>query len=284
MIHTTLISVATLAANLHAPDWLVVDCRHELSDPGKGECCYREGHIPGAVFADISRDLADTSKPGLGRHPLPDEVAFAAVLARLGWTPRHQVVVYDDAGGAFAARLWWMLRLVGHHAVAVLDGGIQAWTAAGLPLDTTLPSPRTGSIEVHYDRGQVLYYEALQDGLAAQSLRVLDARGAPRYRGEVEPIDRIGGHIPGAWNRPYMDNLGSDGRFKPADRLREEFAAVIGPFAPSAVAHSCGSGVTACHNLLAMEHAGLSGSRVFAPSWSGWSSDPSRPVATGAVP
>jgi thiosulfate/3-mercaptopyruvate sulfurtransferase len=278
---TTLISAAELAA-LPPADVLVVDCRHDLADAGKGERDHLAGHVPGAVFASLDRDLSDLTRQsqGLGRHPLPLEPDFAAVLGRWGWRPGLQVVAYDAGSGALAAaRLWWLLRLAGERAVAVLDGGFAAWQAAGLPVETSVPARTPTRVDVHYDPARVVLDHA---AVAARPDQVLlDARAAPRYRGDTEPLDRVGGHIPGALNRPFAENLQPDGRFKSADELKREFLAVLGDRAPSQVVHSCGSGVTACHNLLAMEHAGLAGSRLYAPSWSGWVSDPARPVATG---
>lgn len=280
-LKTTLIDVDTLAA-LSPDGVLIVDCRFELSDPAKGAREYAQGHVRGAVYASLDRDLSDLSRQaeGLGRHPLPLESAFSALLSRWGWREGMQVASYDAAGGALAAaRLWWLLRLVGIPA-AVLDGGYAAWQAAGLPIEAGEPVPRPGSdLRLHYDAGQVLLdHRAVADGASGQ---LLDARGAPRYRGDVEPMDRVAGHVPGALNRPFTDNLGSDGRFKPPAQLRAEFAAVLGATPAERVVHMCGSGVTACHNLLAMERAGLHGSRLYAPSWSGWVSDPARPVAKG---
>jgi thiosulfate/3-mercaptopyruvate sulfurtransferase len=285
-LKTTLIDVQALAALL--PDnVLVVDCRFELMAPGngqrdvaKGERDYREGHIPGAVYASLDKDLSDLSRQveGLGRHPLPLESAFSSVLSRWGWRPGLQVVCYDAAGGSLAAaRLWWLLRLSGIQAVAVLDGGYPAWLAAGLPIESGEVARTPTKVEVHFDAAQYLVDHARL--LGAPRRLLLDARAAPRYRGEVEPIDPVGGHVPGALNRPFLDNLGADGRFKSAESLRQEFLDALGMHAPEDVVHMCGSGVTACHNLLAMEHAGLTGSRLYAPSWSGWVSDPSRPVA-----
>jgi len=288
---TTLITVDDLAA-LPVDTALIVDCRFDLMapgtgdrDPGKGERDYREAHIPGAVYASLDTDLSDLSRQteGLGRHPLPLESAFSAVLSRWGWRPGLQVVCYDAANGALAAaRLWWLLKLAGVREVAVLDGGYPAWVAAGLPLESGDVVRGPSKVELHFDANQYLVDHA---HLRDEPGRVLlDARAAPRYRGEVEPIDRVGGHVPGALNRPFADNLDVDGRFKPAAALREEFLAVLGTHAPQDVVHMCGSGVTACHNLLAMEYAGLVGSRLYAPSWSGWVSDPARPVATGESP
>ena len=280
-LKTTLIDAAELAA-LPPESVLVVDCRFALGDPAQGERDYLDGHVPGAVYASLDRDLSDLSRQaeGLGRHPLPLESAFSALLSRWGWREGMQVVSYDAAGGALAAaRLWWLLRLVGIQA-AVLDGGYAAWLATGLPTESGEMAPRVaGELSLHYDESQVvLDHAAVADGASGQ---LLDARAAPRYRGEVEPLDRVGGHVPGALNRPFADNLDSKGRFKPAAQLRDEFSAVLGSMAPAQVVHMCGSGVTACHNLLAMEYAGLPGSRLYAPSWSGWVSDASRPVATG---
>jgi len=286
-----LISATDLAARLGDADLLVVDCRFDLAkpssgarDPGRGERDYNEAHVVGAVYADLDRDLSDLSKPGLGRHPLPDATAFSAVLARWGWTRQTQVVAYDDAGGALAAaRLWWMLRLVGARNAAVLDGGWGAWQRAGLPVEATTP-PRTATVvAVEFAKNEIVYTDELHALRERAAAVVLDARAAARFRGEVEPIDPVAGHIPGALNRPLSENLGADGRFKPAAELREELLAVIGAHAPATVVHSCGSGVSACQNLLAFEIAGLHGSRVYAPSWSGWISDPANPIERGAA-
>ncbi|WP_458071847.1 sulfurtransferase [Rhodanobacter sp. BL-MT-08] len=279
---TTLIDAASLA-RLALHEVLIVDCRFDLADPAKGEREYLDGHIPGAVYASLDRDLSDLSRQaeGLGRHPLPLESALAQSLSRWGWQPGMPVVGYDAAGGALAAaRLWWLLRLIGEKNVAVLDGGYAAWRAAGLPIEKGAAAARPASkVSLRFNDGLMLLDHAAVADAAAGTL--LDARAAPRYRGEVEPLDRVGGHVPGASNRPFSDNLGSDGRFKPAAQLRDEFLAVLGAADPSSVVHMCGSGVTACHNLLAMEHAGLHGSRLYPPSWSGWVSDPARPVAKG---
>jgi thiosulfate/3-mercaptopyruvate sulfurtransferase len=279
-LHTTLISVDELAA-LPPEHVLVVDCRTDLSDRSKSEQAYRDGHIPGAVYASLEDDLSDLSRipQGLGRHPLPMESAFSALLSRWGWQPGLQVVAYDSAGGALAAaRLWWMLRLVGVRDVAVLDGGYQAWLAAGKPVETKVQERVASKVSVHYDPAQVLFEYAPAE---RSGLLLVDARANPRFRGDIEPLDPVAGHVPGARNRPYGDNLDEQGRFKPAAALRDEFRAVLGDSPADRVVHMCGSGVTACHNLLAMEHAGLHGARLYAPSWSGWVSDRSRPVAKG---
>lgn len=278
---TPLIQAGELAA-LPPGDVLVVDCRFDLAAPEQGERDYCAGHIPGAVYASLDTDLSDLSRQseGLGRHPLPLETSFSATLSRWGWRPGLPVVSYDAAGGALAAaRLWWLLRIAGVRDAAVLDGGYPAWLAAGLPVEEGETLREPGRASVRFDPDQYLLdSEQVRD---VPNRLLLDARAAPRYRGEVEPIDRVGGHVPGALNRPFAENLAADGRFKPAVELRRAFLAVLGAHAPGEVVHMCGSGVTACHNLLAMEQAGLSGSRLYAPSWSGWVSDPARPVAKG---
>ncbi|KAB2901978.1 MAG: sulfurtransferase [Xanthomonadales bacterium] len=284
MTASVLIGVDALAALLPRGDVLVVDCRFELSAPDQGERDYLDAHIPGAVYAHLDRDLSDHARQGQGRHPLPDAQRFAATLSRWGWQPGLRVVAYDNAGGALAAaRLWWMLRLVGAHEAQVLDGGWSAWCAANLPRERGATARGATTVSVRLDEAAMVDYAQLQRHLAAADIVLLDARGPARFRGDEEPLDRVGGHIPGARNRPFALNLDGSGRFKPATELRREFEDLLGTHAPAAVVHSCGSGVTACHNLLAMEHAGLHGSRLFAPSWSGWISDPARPVATGAA-
>lgn len=277
---TTLVSIDALAARPHDPDLRIFDCRFALADPAAGEAAWRTAHIPGARYAHLDRDLSGPHAPGAGRHPWPSAEAFAAWLGREGITPVTQVVAYDAGDGAFAARLWWLLRSVGHRAVAVLDGGFAAWTAAGLPTDADTPEvvvapPYPGT----FASGRLLDAITTAQRVAAGDL-LIDARGAERFRGEVEPIDRVAGHVPGARNRPYPANL-RDGRFKPAAELAAEFAALLEGRAPSSVVAMCGSGVTACHHLLAMAHAGLDGAALFTGSWSGWIEDPARPVATG---
>jgi thiosulfate/3-mercaptopyruvate sulfurtransferase len=276
-----LMSVDTLARRLGDPALLPVDCRFDLADPASGARAWAQGHIPGAVHASLDDDLADLSRHGEGRHPLPDPAAFSRTLSRWGWQPDMTIVAYDAAGGALAAaRLWWLLRLAGARA-AVLDGGLAAWCAAGLPLESGVVEREATMVRVDFDRSQALGCEELERELAQPSTLLLDARAAARFRGEIEPIDARAGHVPGARNRPFADNLDADGRFKPAAVLRAEFEALLDGREPGAVVHMCGSGVTACHNLLAMDAAGLRGSRLFAPSWSGWSSRPGAAVATG---
>lgn len=285
-LHTTLIDAATLAS-LPPEQVLIVDCRADpagagAADPDKPAREYREAHIPGAVHASLENDLSDLGRKdqGLGRHPLPLEQAFSAVLGRWGWRPGLQVVAYDAGSSALAAaRLWWLLRLAGVREVAVLDGGFAAWREAGLPVESGAVERTPSRIDLRFDPAQAITDHA---ALHADPAPVLvDARAAARYRGDTEPLDRAAGHVPGALNRPYADNLDASGRFKTAAQLRAEFTAVLGDTPAHKVVHMCGSGVTACHNLLAMEHAGLRGSRLYAPSWSGWVSDPARPIATG---
>jgi thiosulfate/3-mercaptopyruvate sulfurtransferase len=259
---------------------VVADCRVSLADRDAGPRLYAESHIPGAIRVELETDLSDHRKTGQGRHPWPDAADFTARLGAWGIARDTQVVAYDDGDGAFAARLWFMLRALGHERVAVLDGGWARWTQLGLPVDARVPQP----VAVEYatdsfDAGRLLDAEGVQSRVEAGDL-LLDARAAPRFRGEVEPLDRVAGHVPGARNRPYADNL-ADGRFKSPAALRREFEAALEGRDPARLVAMCGSGVTACHHLLAMEHAGLRGAKLFTGSWSGWISDPSRPVATG---
>jgi len=278
---TTLISVAQLEHLLlpgHSAT-VVLDCRAYLTAPGKGEQVYREGHIPGAGYLNLDTDLSSPVTPDSGRHPLPDFAVLCATLRARGVSSETQVVVYDDCGGAMAARAWWLLRLLGHRQVAVLDGGYPAWLASGLSVSDQLPSPLTGNFDAAPDPALILSLEQVEGFTAAGWL--FDARPPERYRGEQEPIDPVAGHIPGAVNRPLQLNLTNDGLFKTAGQLQQEWLSFIGDYRPHQVAHYCGSGVTACHNQLAMEHAGLKGSKVYPGSWSEWIRDPQRPVAIG---
>jgi len=281
MPERTVIGVNRAALRIEDRGARAIDCRWQLTDRDYGERAYRAGHLPGALYANLDFDLADLSRRGMGRHPLPTEQAFAGTLSRWGITPDTDVIAYDDNNGAYAARLWWLLRLCGHERVAVLDGGYAAWVAAGLPVTTAVPQPKPTDYRVRFQRDQYRDADAVQEMLAKDSGMLIDARGATRFRGEEEPIDRVAGHVPGAHNRPFTSNLGTDGRFKTPQQLRQEFQALLGARGPADVVLMCGSGVTACHNLLAMAHADLPGARIFEGSWSGWISDPSRPVATG---
>ncbi|MGD9834356.1 MAG: sulfurtransferase [Piscinibacter sp.] len=278
---TTLISARELRDLLAGTTpTVVVDCSFDLADPDDGEFAWSAVHLAGSFYLHLDRDLSG-SKTGLnGRHPLPGRAAFAATLGRLGITPATQVVALDRQGGPYASRLWWMLRWMGHEAVAVLDGGLDAWRAAGGAVDAQVPVAKPAA---PYPERAPLAATTSADALLAQlgRVRLVDARAGERFRGEVEPLDKVAGHIPGALHRFFKDNLGRDGRFKPAEQLRAEYEALLGRDAAAQTVHQCGSGVTACHNLLAMEHAGLSGSRLYAGSWSEWSADPTRPIAVG---
>lgn len=275
----TVVAPETLATALHRPDLAIVDCRFSLASPVAGELAYQTSHLPGAVYAHLERDLSDMSRQGEGRHPWPAEEAFLARLSAWGIGPHHQVVAYDDGEGAMAARLWFLLRVLGHEKVAVLDGGWKRWTALGLPVDTQVPQRAPMVYRGSFDRSRLLDATQVQAHLEAGGL-LLDARARDRFRGENEVIDRVAGHVPGAVNRPFADNL-SGQQFKRPAELADEYRALLGGRASSDVVAMCGSGVTACHLLLAMERAGLTGARLFTGSWSGWISDPSRPVATG---
>lgn len=277
-----LVPVETLAAHLDDPDWLVFDTRHDLAAPEAGESAYRDGHIPGARFAHLDRDLSGAKTGNNGRHPLPTRESFTAFLVAAGANRRSTLVAYDAANGLFASRFWWLVRWVGHAAVAVLDGGLPAWQAAGLPLDSDAPRTMPGDLRIGNPLVRHVETRDVEANLASHARLVVDARAPERYRGEVEPLDPVAGHIPHAVNRPMARNLAADGRFKSATELREDFDALLAGREPGALIHSCGSGVTACHNLLAMEVAGLRGAALYAGSWSAWCADPGRPIARGA--
>lgn len=284
--YTTLISAANLHERLAAAPGsvLVFDCRFDLVDPAIGEAAYAAGHIPGAQYLHLDRDLSGAKTGKNGRHPLPDRAALVNTLAARGLNEGQQVVAYDAQGGSYAARLWWLLRWLGHDSVAVLDGGLQAWEAAGYPLAQDVPQATPGNFKVGAPLQVTVDVQAVERNLSTHELLVIDARAADRYRGENETIDPVGGHIPGARNRFFKDNLGADGRFKSAHTLRDDFTAVLAGKTPGHVVLQCGSGVTACHNALAMEIAGLHGAALYGGSWSEWCADPSRPVATGPNP
>lgn len=283
MIHTTLIAAEELARIIDR--CVLVDCRHDLMDPAAGRRAYDEGHIPGAHFLSVDTDLSGPKTGRNGRHPLPERDAFRARLAQLGLSDDTQLVAYDAHGGQFAGRLWWMARWIGHLAVAVLDGGIDAWRRAGLPVTREAPAVRgAGALTERAPRVRAVDVDAMVRNLDSDEWRVVDARAAERYAGKTEPLDPIAGHIPHAVNRPYALNLRDDGRFKPAPVLRAEFDVLLAGRAPDNVVHQCGSGISALHNLLAMEYAGLEGSMLYPGSWSEWCADPSRPVATGTQP
>ena len=283
---TTLIGTSDLAARLDDPALVVVDVRHDLARPDAwGENAYRQSHVPGARFAHLDRELSGVKTGRNGRHPLPTPEACALAFGRLGIDATKQVVAYDQGPGMYAARLWWMLRWLGHDAAAVLDGGFAAWTSEGRPVTAEIPHVAATTFVGQTPASTVsasTIAASLANPSATPPFVLLDARARERYRGDVEPLDPIAGHIPGAVNRPYSENLDADGRFKAAARLANEFDALLAGRAPAGVVHYCGSGVTACHNLLAMTHAGRSGARLFPGSWSEWCADPDRPVARGS--
>lgn len=280
-MHRVLVDTAALAAQLHEPDWVVVDCRFALTDPEAGRRAYAQGHIPGARYAHLDQDLSSPITPESGRHPLPDPGVLARKLGAWGIDERKQVIAYDDGPGAFASRLWWLLRWLGHQAVAVLDGGFAKWCREGRPLSTEAPTPAASVFHPRVLDGLWVSTALVERAVAASDHLLIDARAGERFRGEVEPIDSVAGHIPGARNRPASANLGDDGCMLAPQTLREQFLALLQGSPPAAVISTCGSGVTACHNLLAMEHAGLGGARLYAGSWSEWVRNARRPVATG---
>jgi len=276
-----LVSAEELSSRLANPNLRVADVRWYLGKPGEGHRRYEAGHVPGAVFVDIDTDLA--APPGAGRHPLPDPGKFAARMGELGIGDEHDVVVYDDAGGTIAARLWWMLDALGHRSVGLLDGGLPAWEAAGLALTREVPSYPPARLAVP-PGGWPRTLDRAELKRRLGSVVLLDARAGPRYRGEIEPVDRVGGHIPTAISAPYEGNLGADGRFLPPAALRERFEQVgVTDADPNDVIMSCGSGITACHNALAMRVAGLPDPILYPGSYSDWSAS-GEPVATGSEP
>ena len=287
--YTTLISVAELQA-LHtsgAP-LMVFDCSFDLMQPAAGRALFEDSHIAGAIFADLNEDLS-THSPRFagravngGRHPLPARADFARWLGQIGLGNGMQAVVYDRHGMNYCGRLWWMLKWLGHDAVAVLNGGWQAWVAAGGAVESGATAPRPASqFAVHAPLLDYVDAATVQARLGRATQTVIDARAPARFRGEVEPLDPVAGHLPGALNRPFNQNIGDDGLFKPAETLRAEFAALLGDRDAATVVHHCGSGVSAIPNVLAMQVAGLGASALFAGSWSEWCSDPQRPVAKG---
>ncbi|NIR28495.1 MAG: sulfurtransferase [Gammaproteobacteria bacterium] len=276
-----LVDVHELVTRLDDPAWVLVDCRFRLDDPTAGARAFEAGHIPGAYYARLDRDLAGPPGVGTGRHPLPEPEALARRLGAWGVGPGRIVVAYDDAGGAVAARLWWLLRWLGHDAAAVLDGGYPAWTAAGLPVTRELAPPEPAAFSPRPDPDRWVAVERLEAALAAGRVVLLDARDPERFRGEREPFDPVAGHVPGAINVPYAGNLGPDGRLLSPESLRERFSRALGGRPAGDAVVMCGSGVTACHDLLAMEVAGLPGARLYPGSWSEWVAGAERPVARG---
>lgn len=275
----TLVSTEQLASQLDR--WVVIDCRFSLADTGHGRRVYAESHIPGARYAHLDDDLSSPVTPTSGRHPLPDPAAFCAKLGAWGITPETQVVVYDDSYGSMAVRLWWLLRGLGHRQIALLDGNYPKWQREKRPTTAEAPdvTPAHYPVPARVDWGvDAATVEAIRTDPA---YRLIDARPEQRFSGEVEKIDRVAGHIPGAINWVYEENLDFDGTYLPAAELRTSYEQLLGGVTPENVVHTCGSGVTACHNILAMDVAGLPGSRLYPGSWSEWITDPARPVATG---
>jgi thiosulfate/3-mercaptopyruvate sulfurtransferase len=284
MTYTNLISAQELLAIAAQDHLVIIDCRHDLMAPDAGQQAYTAGHIPGARFMHVDQTLSgnkyDAQGIFQGRHPLPNIDDFIAKLRKVGINHDSQVIVYDAQAGMFAARLWWMLRWIGHTNVAVLNGGLPAWIAAGGPLSTESTTPSLGDIRAQASTIKIASVDEILSNIRTQQYTVVDARSPDRYRGENETMDAVGGHIPGAKNRFFKDNLNSNGEFKSAQQLQEEWRAIITQ-ADHAIMQ-CGSGVTACHNLLALDVAGLNGARLYPGSWSQWSADPTRPVATGS--
>lgn len=281
---TTIVTSDTIEQHLQDPGWVFVDCRFDLPNPEWGRESYAAAHIPGAFFADLDHDLSGPRTATSGRHPLPSTDQWLQLVSKWGIEPNTQVVAYDSAGGSLAAvRVWWLLRAYGHPFAAVLDGGWPKWQQEVRPMDDGGPKSRPGiPFTGHLDARQVVSTAQLVDIIERPEILLLDARAPERFRGEIEPIDPVAGHIPGARNRPSALNLNPDQTFKSADQLRQEFSELLGNHSPENVITYCGSGVTGIHDLLAMEIAGLTGGRLYAGSWSEWIRDPSRPVAKGS--
>jgi thiosulfate/3-mercaptopyruvate sulfurtransferase len=281
MIFTDLISTADLAENIHNPEWIIVDCRFDLNRPDWGFEDYQQGHIPGAVYAHLDRDLSGPKTPQTGRHPLPEKAELFSSFSTWGIGAGKQVIIYDTTGGSFAGRLWWMLRLYSHKAAAVLDGGYPQWLAEGRPIrtgvETNLPTQFSGQLHPEMMVGEEEVERIRRDS----NYRLVDARTPERFRGEIEPLDPVAGHIPGAVNRFHGLNLNPDGTMKSAETLKKEYESLINGVNPENVVVYCGSGVTSIHHLLAMERAGLKGGKLYVGSWSQWIRDPNRSIARG---
>ena len=281
---STFVDAATLSRHLDHPDWRICDVRHQLSDVSAGERAYAEAHLPGAVFFHLDRDLSGAMTGQNGRHPLPDPVRLAGKLGDVGIGPKTQVVVYDDGSGMIAGRLWWLLRWLGHDHVALLDGGYAAWVRQGGQLSSDVPVVAPCTFATALRPKLCVGVASVERNLTAPGFLVVDARGEDRFRGENEALDPVGGHIPGAVNRCFKDNLGPNGLLKPVDQLKQEFIRLFGTWRADQVVHQCGSGVSACFNMVSMEHAGLTGSRLYAGSWSEWCTPQAgRPVETSSV-
>jgi thiosulfate/3-mercaptopyruvate sulfurtransferase len=282
MAFRTLISTAALAMHVDEPAWVIVDCRAKLDDLEWGAREHAASHIPGAVYADLTHDLSGPKTGTNGRHPLPDPQALVQTLSRLGVESGMQVVAYDQENGMFASRLWWLLRWLGHDAVAVLDGGFKKWTAEGRPVERGAVTRPAGAFGGSPRAEMTVDVNEVASHLGDASPRLVDARAPERYRGDTEPIDKVGGHIPGARNHFFQRNLDEQGLFRTPEQLRDTIRASVGDIPADQIVCYCGSGVTACHNLLAFEHAGLTGAKLYAGSWSEWSSDQGRPVERGS--
>ena len=281
MAFTTLISTAALALFMDDPAFAIVDCRYKLDDGSWGEREHASAHIPGAVYADLGRDLSGPKSGTNGRHPLPDPHALAQFFGRLGIASGLQVVAYDQNNGMYASRLWWLLRWLGHDAAAVLDGGLAKWMAEGRPTGSGAERREPRAFSGSPRAGMAIDLDAVASRIGSSDMRLVDARAPERYRGETEPIDKTPGHIPGAANHFFQWNLDEHGLFQSPEHLRARFKESFGDVPSGQIVCYCGSGVTACHNLLALEHAGLKGAKLYAGSWSEWSSDPRRPVEKG---
>jgi len=283
MVHTTLVSTAVLAAHLYQRNWAIIDCRFQLKDDEYGRRAYEAAHIPGAVYADLNEHLSGPILPRLtGRHPLPGPDQAAQRFSGWGIGPQTQVVAYDDQGGALAAaRLWWMLRWLGHEQVALLDGGWPKWLSEVRPALGGLEERSPANFRANVRRSLVIEAHDVLQSIGDLGFRLFDSRTAERYRGENETIDPVAGRIPGAVSAPYPENLALDGTFRPAEQLRLRYGSLLGDLRPEKTAFYCGSGVTAPHNILAMMHAGLGEARLYAGSWSDWILDPARPIKTG---
>jgi len=280
MTYQTIISANDLAANLDNPNWVILDCRDLLTDVEYGHRSYLESHIPNASYCFLFDDFSSAITPTTGRHPLPDMAKLSEKLGDLGINENKQVVVYDDMGGAIAARMWWQIRTLGHKNVALLNGGLKYWLSQHLPMTTEINRPEKTKFKGEFDKNQLIEVDTVLDNIEAKNFGLLDARAAPRYLGEVEPFDPVAGHVPNAINRDFTENLNEEGLFKSPEQLKQEFEAILQDCPNQEIVHMCGSGVTANHNMLAMEIAGLSGSKLFLGSWSQWVTDSSRPVAT----
>lgn len=281
MRFSTVVSTDLLAQHLDDPDWIIFDCRFTLSNTGAGAAAYRQGHIPGARYVHLDDDMSSVVTPTSGRHPLPDVKLFSEKLSRWGVDSSKQVVVYDDSFGSMAVKMWWLLRWLGHDQVALLDGGLPKWLKEKRPVTTALPQIIPEKFVVQLHKEMQASVAEVEQARQERCRLVIDARPEQRFAGEREPLDRVAGHIPGAINWVFEENLDFDGTYLSADELREAYLNLLNGVKPEHVIHTCGSGVTACHNMLAMEIAGLPSGKLFAGSWSEWITDPSRPIATG---